>query len=142
MPNPDRKTIAAALLGASAGMRTFTPAAVLVARGRLPQDPPIRYGLFIAAGVELIGDKLPFVPSRTKPLPYLVRVASGAYCGHRVAGQAGALVGAAAAPRERASAIRLASSPTRRSSALVAALLEDALAIGAANLAVALVSAE
>ena len=141
MPNPDRKTIAAALLGTSAGMRTFTPAAVLVARGRLPQDPPIRKGLFIAAGVELIGDKLPFVPSRTKPLPYLGRVASGAYCGHRVAGQAGALVGAAAAAAGTSIGHQARKLPNKNSSALVAALLEDALAIGAANLAVALVKA-
>jgi uncharacterized membrane protein len=142
MSNPDTKAIAAALLGASAGMRTVTPVAVLVTRGRLRADPPVAKAIFIAGAAELIIDKLPGAPSRTKRLPYLARMASGAYSAWHAGGQNGALVGAAAAAAATTLGHQARKLPKTRASGLSAALIEDALALGAAHLAVTLVSAE
>jgi uncharacterized membrane protein len=56
-----------------------------------------------AAAIELVCDKLPFMPARTKPFGLACRVVSGGFCGATVAGLAdgskvlGALCGAAAA---------------------------------------------
>ncbi len=135
---PNTKLIAAALLGAAAGSRTFTPGAALAARGRLAVDPQIRTAILVAAAGELIGDKLPFVPSRTRPLPYLGRIGSGALCGRVVAGDSGALTGAAAGAAATLIGHRARRAASTRLPAVLAALIEDALAIGAANLAVTL----
>jgi uncharacterized membrane protein len=54
--------------------------------------------LLVAAAIgELIADKLPWVPSRTEPLPFLGRVTGGIVCGGVAAGPIGALAGAATA---------------------------------------------
>jgi uncharacterized membrane protein len=138
MPNPDRNLIAAALLGESAGSRTFTPVAVLAARGRLAVGPPIRQAMIVAAVGEIVGDKLPFTPSRIKPLPYLGRIASGAFCGRLVAGNTGALAGAAAGAAATIGFYHARKLASAKMPALVAALLEDALSIGVANAALTL----
>lgn len=132
MRESNRKTLAAAaLLGASSGMRTFTPLAVLATRRRAPASLLVRRAVLIAAGSELVADKLPFAPARTMPASYLGRIASAAFCGHAVAGYPGAARGAAAG----AVTTQLGYRARRAASAsLRAAVLEDAVAIAAANL--------
>ena len=51
-------TARAAVLGISAGMRTFTPHGALALRGRYGHGAA-RTGILLAAGGELVGDKLP-----------------------------------------------------------------------------------
>ncbi len=138
----DRTTFAAALLGKSAGSRTFTPLAVLTARARLAVNPQIRRAIIVAALGELVGDKLPSSPARIQPVPFIGRVASGAFCGRVAGGNARALVGAGTSAAATVGFYHARKAATARMPALLAALLEDALAIGLANLAVALLSAE
>lgn len=123
------------LLGAAAGMRTFTPPAAIAARGGLSTSSSVRTAIMLAAAGELIGDKLPSVPARTEPLPFLARLASGAVSGRSVAGARGAAAGAAASAATTVLGYRmrmLAADRTRIPDALVA-LIEDAVAIGAAR---------
>jgi uncharacterized membrane protein len=114
------KTLAlAAGIGALAGLRTFTPPSVVsqaARRNLLPlRRSPLRFlrsaasanTLAALAAGELVGDKLPFMPSRLKPEGLTARCTSGALCGaalmtaHRnrdhKALVAGAAVGALAA---------------------------------------------
>jgi uncharacterized membrane protein len=89
------------LLGLSAGMRSMTPVAVAgeaVRRGALPvtgragallAHPAARAGLTLLAFGEALGDKMRSAPDRIVPPGIAARLATGA------------LVGAAAAPRER-----------------------------------------
>ena len=101
------------LLGIVAGMRTTLPWAMLAwsaqdgREGALPGFLTLGLGrgLLTAAAIgEMIGDKLPFVPSRLSPAPLVGRVVSGALGGAAigrqarlspVAGAAGGAVGAA-----------------------------------------------
>ncbi len=89
----------ALLIGAVTGLRSMTSLAALgqaVRRGELDlrETPfvflssPVAAGAFalLAAG-ELGGDKLPGVPSRKSPLPFLGRVAIGALCGAALCAQ-------------------------------------------------------
>ena len=140
MPSPDRKLLAAALLGAATGMRSLTPEAVLVARGKLTREEGVRNLILIAAAGELVADKLPFVPSRIKPGPYLGRISSGAFSGRTVGGEEGALVGGAASAITTFLGYQGRKAASRRSATrgFVAALVEDALAIATANAAVSL----
>ena len=142
MHSLDRTTLAAALLGKSAGSRTFTPEAVLVARGRLAVNPMIRRAVLVAAAAEIIGDKLPSTPARTEPIGLIGRIASGTFCGRVAAGNAGALVGAATSAAATFGFYEARKAASARMPALLAALLEDAIAIGLANLAVTLLNAE
>ena len=84
-------TGAATLAGFACGLRTFSGPLVLARRA------PVRAFLAFAAAGELVGDKLPSVPSRTAPGPLALRVAAGAFCGHVFAGRAGLVAGAAGA---------------------------------------------
>lgn len=142
MHSLDRTTLAAALLGKSAGSRTFTPVAVLAARGRLAVNPQIRGAIVVAAVGELIADKLPSTPARTQPVGFIGRIASGAFCGRVAGGNAGALAGAATSAAATVGFYEARKAASARMPALLAALLEDAIAIGLANLAVTLLSAE
>jgi uncharacterized membrane protein len=126
----------AAGIGFVAGLRSMTaPAAVMAAT----DNPLALPGVLLALG-ELVGDKLPMTPSRTIPPAFGVRVLSGGYCGFALAepydgsmligvagGAAGAVAGtlAGAAWREKVA-------PALHVPSIVAALLEDALAVGAA----------
>src|SRR5918996_1128590 len=107
----------ASMLGAAAGMRSQLPIALLgleSARGRF--DPgrswPARRlarpggvaAAVLAAVGELVADKLPTTPDRTRPGPFAGRVASGALVGaavyqdaHRQAGYGAAVTAAAPA---------------------------------------------
>jgi uncharacterized membrane protein len=137
----NEELVAAALLGAAAGLRTFTPVATLAARGRLTADANLRTATIIAAAVELVTDKLPWTPARTAPLPSLGRIGSGAFCGWTVAGRYGALAGAAAAAASTQIGFQARRAAAERTSKLRAALLEDAVAIGVANLAAVMTAA-
>ena len=105
----------AALLGAATGIRSQLPLALLaraVSRGELGgegspppawlQHPRTARLTALSAVGETIGDKLPFVPSRSSPGPLLGRVAFGGLVGWiamRAEGEGalpGAAVGAAA----------------------------------------------
>jgi uncharacterized membrane protein len=135
MSEQGEKLRAAVLLGGAGGLRTFTPAATLAARGRLPINAKQRKLLIAAAAGELIVDKLPAVPSRTEPLPYLGRIAGGALCGSVVAGGPGALAGAGAAVAATVVGYQCRRLASQRIPGTLVALLEDALAIGVANFA-------
>jgi uncharacterized membrane protein len=131
-----RETLrAAVLLGGAGGLRTFTPAATLAARGRLPINAKQRKLLIAAAAGELIVDKLPWVPARTEPLPYLGRIIGGAVCGSVVAGSRGALAGAGAAAAATIVGYQCRRLASKRMPGTLAALLEDALAVGVAHVA-------
>lgn len=103
--------------------------------GRLPISAKQRRLLIAAAVGELIGDKLPWVPARTEPLPYLGRVAAGALCGGVVGGRRGAVAGAGAAGTATMIGYQCRRLASKRVSATRVALFEDAIAIGVANLA-------
>jgi uncharacterized membrane protein len=117
------------LTGVAAGSRTFVPAGALVLRGRAPRL------LLLATVGELVGDKLPWAPSRLDPGPLGGRAVSGAVGavalggggGGALLGAAGALAGAWAGARGRA---RLSAGGTR--SDLPGAVAEDAAALALA----------
>lgn len=136
-------------MGAVAGLRSMTaPATVsrLATRGWpvgsrsiefLNSVVSMRTFVLLAAG-ELIADKLPFLPSRTKPPSLIVRGISGALSGAAVCSAkkksvlAGILIGAGAAIGASFAAYELRK---RAAKALhvpdpVIAVAEDALAVG------------
>ena len=94
---------------------------------------------------ELVADKLPSTPSRLAPAPLVFRAISGAVCGYAVCGRnrtnqekwGSAIVGASAAL-----AAAWAGYTYRKNSKLpkfVAALAEDAVAMGAGAAVIALI---
>lgn len=107
---------AAFALGWTAGMRSASAPALLahaLASGRRPRREPAHALagpwasrlLIVAAGGEMVADKLPFIPARTSPLALSGRAASGALVGaavaaargsNRAAGAAAGVVGAVA----------------------------------------------
>jgi uncharacterized membrane protein len=106
--------------------------------------PVTTYIFTVLAVLELIGDKLPFIPSRLTPGPLGGRVLSGGLCGAvlcaaaqqslAVGGLVGALAGFAGAfAGHRA---RRHFTVDRRLPALLVALTEDLCAIGLTVLAV------
>jgi uncharacterized membrane protein len=121
------------VLGIVAGLRTFTaPAILLLARG------PRVAGIIVAilAIGELIADQLPTMGSRTKPGPLIGRCISGAFCGWFVAGIPGAVLGIIGALIGTFGGHALRLKAIARIGTVPAALLEDAVAIGVAVLAV------
>ena len=137
------------ILGVVCGMRsTFGPA--LVARKLSGSVPRLFLGrlefmrsaktanfLSVAAVGELIGDKLPQTPARTKPGPVVGRTLSGALCGAALGRSAGrgtrsrAVVGALGAVVGSYAFYYLRRTLTRRGLPdLPVALAEDALAFG------------
>jgi uncharacterized membrane protein len=124
--------LVAGALGAVSGSRSML-APALVARAHAASPAPILAWL---AGGEMIADKMPFIPSRTDPLPLVGRIVSGALagasaCGGRrrvpcaLAGAAGAVVATFALVRLRQFA------SARRIPNVLAGAIEDALAIWA-----------
>jgi uncharacterized membrane protein len=126
-------TARAAALGIAGGMRTFTPHGALALRGHYGHGAA-RTGILLAAAGELVGDKLPTAPSRTMILSLAGRAGSGAAAGHRVAGPAGILAGAAGAIAASFVFERLRAELGERLGVADAwiALAEDALAAGLA----------
>ena len=125
----------ALVIGALSGSRTMLGPA-LVARERLPA--PVAHLLATMAAGELLADKSARIGNRTDPLPLVARVAMGAFA---AAGQArtrhrlpGAVVGAAAALVAAHGCFYLRRLATTRLGVpnVVAGLLEDAVALGAA----------
>jgi uncharacterized membrane protein len=141
-------------LGSVAGLRSMTPLALVAwatAFGWLELDAtPLafletsaaRYVLGAFMIGELIADKLPFTPSRTRPGPFVARLASGALAGAALlagadgpllqgalAGAAGAAAGTFAGYYARTGLVRRLKVPD-----LLIALLEDIVAVGGALL--------
>ena len=143
-------------LGVASGLRSMTPPAVVAwaARlGHLDLDPtplaflgsPVAAWLFAAAALgELVGDKLPFTPHRTRPGPFGARLLSGALsggalaagaggplAGGAIAGALGAVVGTLGGYRARTGLVRALGTPD-----YVVAVTEDLIAVGGAILLV------
>jgi uncharacterized membrane protein len=148
-------TLLALLCGVSAGLRSMTPLAVVSwAAQSWPGVPASSVGFMAAptaayvftalAVLELIGDKLPFIPSRLKPGPLGARIFSGGLCGAVLSAAAqqaligGVIAGAlgGAAGSFAGYAARKDLTTTRRLPAFLVAVGEDLLAIGLALLAV------
>jgi uncharacterized membrane protein len=144
----------ALLIGIAAGLRTMTPPAMLcwamqigwmgthdAAFGFLRSK--ITLAIFtVLAIVELIADQLPMTPSRKAPAPFAARITSGAFCGAAIADLMewwvqGAMIGAAGAVFGTLVGYEIR---TRSAKAVgkdfPIALLEDAVAIGGAFVAV------
>lgn len=144
-------------LGFVAGLRSMTPpAAVAWAAhfGWLHLDETslafldstaARYILLAAMLGELVADKLPFTPSRTRAGPFIGRIVSGALAGAALAvgtgrplalgalaGALGAVAGTLAGYRARTGIVRKLETPD-----YVVALAEDLVAVGGAFLIVA-----
>lgn len=146
----------AALLGFVAGLRSQLPHALLALaanRGVFAAGAPAPLGLLrsrrtlaalgLAAAGELVVDKLPGTPSRTRPGPLGGRIAIGALVGAAVAQEAGATVpagavlgaaGAAAGSFAGAAYRRVAAEATGLPDPVLA-LAEDATAVGLAAVA-------
>lgn len=156
MPNTDTAMLAI-LLGVIAGLRTMTPPAAIAWGawlGRLRLDgtalaflnSPITAWLFAAMALgELVVDKLPVTPSRTRPGPFAARILSGAFSGAALTAGVGgalwpgALLGAlgAVAGTLGGHALRTRLVPALQVPDYVVALAEDVLAVGGAVLIVA-----
>ncbi len=138
----------AAVMGAVAGLRSMTAPAVVsqLARGLpigsrsmgfLNSAVSMRTTVALAVG-ELIADKLPFLPSRTKPPSLILRAISGALSGAAVCSAkkksvvSGIVIGAAAAIGATYGAYELRKRAAKRLHVPdpVIAIAEDALAVG------------
>jgi uncharacterized membrane protein len=140
----------ALLLGAVAGLRSQLPIALLGLesyRGRF--DPgrswlarrlarPSGVAAAVLASVgELVGDKLPVIPDRTRPAPAIGRVAVGTLVGAAVYQDAdrpvgyGAVIGAVAAAGSTLALARMRAALERRTQLpdLAWGIVEDALAL-------------
>lgn len=140
----------AAAIGAVAGLRSMMAPALLSQAARTGsidlEGTPFEFlstqrAADIATGaavLELVGDKLPFTPNRTTPVPLIARAASGAMAGaavcaaHKEDWVPGALVGAAAAVAAAFAGYLIRRSLTQSGETpdLLVALAEDAIAIG------------
>jgi uncharacterized membrane protein len=147
------------LLGTIAGLRSMTAPAAVAWGARLGwlrlDGSPLAFlgsaaaaylltGLMLA---ELVGDKLPKTPSRTRPGPFLARIVTGGLAGAAltagtggsiaigaVLGALGAVAGTLGGYRARTGLVRALGVPD-----YTVALVEDALALGGACLILALV---
>jgi len=124
-----------AAMGAVCGLRTFTGPAIVA-------GPAHRNVLVLLAAGELIADKLPFMPNRTDPPSLAARFISGAICGMAVAGRRkrgerilSGIVGGTAALAAAYAGLQYRRHVKLRP--LPAALLEDAIAVGAGTAVVA-----
>lgn len=124
--------LAALLLGLLAGLRTFTPPAVL---WLLRHGSPLAWIFGAFALLEYVGDLNPRVPARTHPLGLVARAASGAFCGWAFAASAGAsavagaAIGALAAIAGAYLGLAARTRAVRTIGRVPAALLEDCIAL-------------
>jgi hypothetical protein len=132
----DRPLIAAAMLGLSAGMRTFAPPVALAVRQRKPFRGPARLAAFAGGAAEIVADKLPKTGSRWAPGPVAGRIVSASIGGRELDGWKGAGVAALASVAAAYTGARLRTSVRGRAAQLVAAVAEDALCYGLALAAV------
>jgi uncharacterized membrane protein len=142
----------ALLIGIVAGLRAMTPPALVAWAAHLGwldlsgswlgflANVWVRWILTLLAVVELVNDQLPSTPSRTVPIQFGARIATGALSGAAVGAAGGAMVGGLLAGivgavigtlGGRAFRARLASA---FGSDRPAAFIEDAVAIGGALL--------
>jgi uncharacterized membrane protein len=142
----------ALLIGIVAGLRAMTPPALVAWAAHLGwldlsgswlgflANAWVRWILTLLAIVELVTDQLPSTPSRTVPIQFGARIATGALSGAAVGAAGGAMVGGLLAGIAgavigtlggRALRARLASA---FGSDRPAAFIEDAVAIGGALL--------
>lgn len=148
--------VLAFLIGLVAGLRTMTPPAAVSWGARLGwlnlHGTPLAFLgasaatwiLSAAALSELVADKLPGIPSRKTPAPFIGRVLMGAFCGTAlgmnananalsgalaagVAGAVGAIAGTLGGYESRARLVRAIGGKD-----WPIALLEDAIAVGLA----------
>ena len=134
----DRASLAGcALLGLAAGHRSMAPLAVLaLAPPRRGVALPVMVAML--AAVELVADKLLVVPARTRAFPSLVRVLSGAAAGVIAARRTGrpaasaAVIGGAAAIAATKLGLSLRLAAEDSMPPVLAAVVEDALAISMA----------
>ncbi len=144
-------------IGVVAGLRSMTPLAAVAWAAHFGWlqletawlawlgSAAARYALLAAAIAELVADKLPVVPSRTRPGPFIARILIGGLAGAAVAGSLGqslavgaaagaigAVVGTLGGYRARTGLVRALKVPD-----YVVALAEDAVAVGVALLVVA-----
>jgi len=117
-----------ALLAAASGARSMTGVAAISTHA------PVK---LLAAG-ELIADKTPSIPNRVDPAPLLGRVVAGALLGIAVGGRSGrnrremAVVGGLIAFLSAHATFRMRRALSAHLPAVSAALIEDAIVIGAA----------
>ncbi len=129
--------VGSALLGLAAGHRAMAPLAVLALA-------PPRRGIALPvlavalAAAELVVDKLPFVPGRTAAMPLVARALAGVLAGGWAARRSrrspviGAAMGGAAAVAATGLGLQLRVAAEDSLPRVVAALIEDVLAIGMA----------
>ena len=135
-------------IGALAGLRTFTPPAVLSRAARRRSlsrrkniltrlaTSKVANSLTSMAAGELVVDKLPTTPSRLTPGPLTARFVSGALCGAALCASAkkplgqGALLGGLGAIAGAFAGYHLRQRLDREFPDLPVALIEDAIAIG------------
>jgi uncharacterized membrane protein len=124
--------VRAALLGAATGARSATPLAAVAAQGG---NRWLKVVTTVAAGGELIVDKLPSTPSRVKPAPLTARIVTGALSAGLDARRrhrgvlVPALVGAAAAAAASYAGAGWRAFTAHQGFATPGALAEDAAAI-------------
>ena len=124
------------LLAAASGARTWAGVAAISRR-----TPPRLF----AAG-ELIYDKVPTVPSRVAPSLLAARIAAGTVVGASVSGRAGrnriasAVFGGLIAYASAHATYRIRRALGRRLRPIAAALVEDAVVIGAAAVGAAILN--
>ncbi|MGA7671881.1 MAG: DUF4126 family protein [Nitrolancea sp.] len=153
----DGLALNAAALGFVAGLRSQVPISALAKAAKKGDfadraDGPLQYlhspwtGPVTGAMAvgEIVADKLPFVPSRIKPLPLAGRGFIGGVAGAAIFKNAhrsipmGLIIGAAAATAGSFAGYHARSFLTKRTGlpGIVFAVVEDALAIGMSRLAV------
>jgi uncharacterized membrane protein len=126
------------LLAAASGARTMAGVAAIWPR------TPSR----LLAAAELIGDKLPGVPNRVDRALILGRIAAGALVGVAVAGRTGrnrgelALIGGLIAFASTHATYRMRRALSDRFPSMAAALVEDAIVVGAAAVGAAMLRSE
>ncbi|CAA9538401.1 MAG: hypothetical protein AVDCRST_MAG73-1655 [uncultured Thermomicrobiales bacterium] len=148
-PTTIETTTRCAALGFVAGLRSQMPLAILARElGERAADLPgplarladerVRVVLALSAAGEVVGDKLPFAPSRLKQEPLAGRIAFGGAAGATAAlaagataalgagmGAAGAWLGAVAGHRARTTIVRTTGLPDP-----AVAVAEDLIALG------------
>jgi uncharacterized membrane protein len=142
----------ALLIGIVAGLRAMTPPALVAWAAHLGwidlsgswlgffANTWVRWILTLLAIVELVTDQLPSTPSRTVPIQFGARIATGALCGAALGAAGGAMLGGLVAGIVGAVIGTLGGRALRARLAAAfgsdrpAAFIEDAVAIGGALL--------
>jgi uncharacterized membrane protein len=130
-----RPVVAAAVLGAGGGLRSFATPAVQAARGRGPFAGGGRFIAFGAAIGELIADKQPDMGSRWSPRGLSFRLGFCTAAGRDLAGWTGAVVADVGALSAARVGSLLRERIAGRAGAFPAAVLEDVISYSLVTLA-------